>query len=80
MVLDTDTANEIDDQFAVVHALLSQDRLQLKAMYATPFSRAGNSPADGVAESEAEIHRLAGPARGGGSEPSVSGGGRVLVR
>ena len=58
MVLDTDTANEIDDQFAVVHALLSQDRLQLEAMYATLFSRAGNSPADGVAESEAEIHRL----------------------
>ena len=58
MVLDTDTANEIDDQFAVVHALLSQDRLQLEAIYATPFSREGRSPADGVAESEAELHRL----------------------
>lgn len=58
MVLDTDTANEIDDQFAVVHALLSQDRLQLEAIYATLFSREGRSPADGVAESEAEIHRL----------------------
>ncbi len=58
MVLDTDTANEIDDQFAVVHALLSQDRLQLEAIYATLFTREGNSPAAGVAESEAEIHRL----------------------
>ncbi len=58
MVLDTDTANEIDDQFAVVHALLSQDRLQLEAIYATLFSREGRSPAEGVAESEAEIHRL----------------------
>ena len=58
MVLDTDTANEIDDQFAVVHALLSQDRLQLEAIYATLFTRPGNSPAEGVAESEAEIHRL----------------------
>ena len=58
MVLDTDTANEIDDQFAVVHALPSGDRLQLEAMYATPFLRQGSSPADGVAESEAEIHRL----------------------
>lgn len=58
MVLDTDTANEIDDQFAVVHALLSQDRLQLEAIYATLFARGGNSPAEGVAESEAEIHRL----------------------
>ena len=58
IVLDTDTANEIDDQFAVVHALLSQDRLQLEAIYATLFSRQGSSPAEGVAESEAEIHRL----------------------
>ena len=62
MVLDTDTANEIDDQFAVVHALLSQDRLQLEAIYAVPFARLsahqGHSPAAGVAESEAEIHRL----------------------
>ena len=62
MVLDTDTANEIDDQFAVVHALLSQDRLQLEAIYAVPFARLSahqdHSPAAGVAESEAEIHRL----------------------
>ncbi len=58
IVLDTDTANEIDDQFAVVHALLSGDRLQLQAIYATLFSREGSSPADGVEQSEAEIHRL----------------------
>jgi len=58
MVLDTDTANEIDDQFAVVHALLSPDRLRLEAIYATLFSRGGRPPADGAAESEAEIHRL----------------------
>ena len=71
MVLDTDTANEIDDQFAVVHALLSQDRLQLEAIYATPFSREGSSPADGVARSEAEIHRLL-------ERLNVDPGGRVL--
>lgn len=71
MVLDTDTANEIDDQFAVVHALLSRDRLQLEAIYATLFSREGRSPADGVAESEAEIHRLL-------ERLNVDGGGRVL--
>ncbi len=58
MVLDTDAANEIDDQFAVVHALLSGDRLQLEAIYATLFTRAGMDPAEGVAQSEAEIHRL----------------------
>ena len=38
MVLDTDTFNEIDDQFAVVYALLSQDELSVEALYAAPFS------------------------------------------
>ena len=70
MVLDTDTANEIDDQFAVVHALLSQDRLQLEAIYATLFLRQGDSPARGLDESEAEIHRLL-------ERLGVDGGGRV---
>lgn len=70
MVLDTDTANEIDDQFAVVHALLSQDRLQLEAMYATLFLRQGDSPARGLDESEAEIHRLL-------ERLGVDGSGRV---
>jgi purine nucleosidase len=37
MVLDTDTFNEIDDQFALGYALLSPDRLDLKAVYAAPF-------------------------------------------
>ena len=61
MVLDTDTANEIDDQFAVVHALLSGERLALEAIYAAPFARPGtpfDNPAAGVEESEAEIYRL----------------------
>ena len=71
MVLDTDTANEIDDQFAVVHALLSQDRLAMEAIYAAPFTREGLDPADGVAQSEAEIHRLL-------DRLGVEGGGRVL--
>lgn len=59
MVLDTDTANEIDDQFAVVHALLSGERLALEAIYAAPFvGRGAATAADGVAASEAEILRL----------------------
>ena len=64
MVLDTDTANEIDDQFAVAHALLSGERLGLEAIYAAPFARGGCGPAAGVAESEAEILRADGAARG----------------
>lgn len=59
MVLDTDTANEIDDQFAVVHALLSGERLALEAIYAAPFvGRGAATAAAGVAASEAEILRL----------------------
>ncbi len=38
VVFDTDTYNEIDDQFALVYALLSQDKLNIKAVYAAPFS------------------------------------------
>ncbi|MDP6776951.1 MAG: nucleoside hydrolase [Candidatus Latescibacteria bacterium] len=59
MVLDTDTYNEIDDQFALVHALLSPDRLTVDAIYAAPFSNKRSSgPADGMEKSYEEILRL----------------------
>jgi len=59
MVLDTDTYNEIDDQFAVVHALLSQERLDVEALYAAPFHNDRSSaPADGMERSYQEILRL----------------------
>jgi purine nucleosidase len=38
VVIDTDTANEIDDQFALAWALLSQDRLKIEGIYAVPYS------------------------------------------
>ena len=37
-VIDTDTRNEIDDQFALAWALLSQDALDIEAIYAAPYS------------------------------------------
>ncbi len=37
-VIDTDTRNEIDDQFALAWALLSQDALQIEGIYAAPYS------------------------------------------
>ncbi len=59
MVLDTDTYNEIDDQFAVVYSLLSEDRLQVEAIYAAPFTNDRSSgPGDGMEKSYAEILRL----------------------
>jgi purine nucleosidase len=59
MVLDTDTYNEVDDQFALVYALLSPERLSVEAVYAVPFKNARSTgPADGMEKSYAEILRL----------------------
>jgi len=59
MVMDTDTYNEIDDQFAVVHALLSPEKLDVEAIYAAPFHNdRSNGPADGMEKSYEEILRL----------------------
>lgn len=59
MVLDTDTYNEIDDQFALVYALLSPDRITCEAIYAAPFENERSiGPADGMLKSYDEILRL----------------------
>jgi inosine-uridine nucleoside N-ribohydrolase len=58
-VLDTDTYNEIDDQFAVVYAMLSPARIRLEALYAAPFENdRSTGPADGMEKSYDEIRRL----------------------
>jgi len=61
LVLDTDTYNEIDDQFALVYALLSKERLNLRAVYAAPFhNRRSSGPGDGMEKSYHEILRIFG--------------------
>jgi hypothetical protein len=58
-VVDTDTYNEIDDQFAVVYALLSPGRIRAEALYAAPFhNERSTGPADGMLKSYDELHRL----------------------
>jgi len=37
MILDTDTYNEVDDQFALVYALLSPEAVKVEAIHAAPF-------------------------------------------
>lgn len=37
-VIDSDTFNEVDDQFAIAYALCSPERLQVEAIYAAPFT------------------------------------------
>jgi len=58
MVLDTDTFNEIDDQFALVYALISPE-LDVQAVYAAPFLNARSTgPEDGMEKSYEEILRV----------------------
>src|SRR5215213_4950325 len=70
VVVDTDAANEIDDQFALAYAILSPERLAVEAVYSAPFQRpapgvqdtdppgSAVSPAEGMAQSHAEIMRV----------------------
>lgn len=59
MVLDTDTYNEVDDQFAVAYALLSPERLRVESLYAAPFfNNRSTGPEDGMEKSYEEILRL----------------------
>ena len=59
LVLDTDTYNEIDDQFALSYALCAPEKLHLKAVYAAPFFNDRSSgPADGMERSYQEILNL----------------------
>lgn len=59
MVLDTDTYNEIDDQFALMYALRSPERLNVEAVYAAPFHNDRSSgPGDGMEKSYEEIFRV----------------------
>lgn len=38
LVIDTDAATEIDDQFAIAYALLSRERFHIRGIYAAPFA------------------------------------------
>ncbi len=59
VVVDTDTYNEIDDQFALVHALLSPEKLSVEGIYAAPFfNHRSTSPGNGMEKSYEEILRL----------------------
>ncbi len=58
-VLDTDAYNEIDDQFAIAYMLRSEDKINLKALYAAPFHNShSNDPEDGMERSYDEILKL----------------------
>jgi inosine-uridine nucleoside N-ribohydrolase len=59
IVLDTDTYNEVDDQFALAYALLSPDAMRVEAVHAAPFTNSrSKDPGDGMEKSYQEIHRV----------------------
>ena len=59
MVLDTDTFNEVDDQYALVHVVLAPDLVRLEAVYAAPFHNGrSEGPGDGMEKSYEEIGRI----------------------
>lgn len=56
VVLDTDTYNEIDDQYALAYLIQSSEKLNLKGVYAAPFlNHHSESPEDGMEKSYEEI-------------------------
>ncbi|MGJ3242163.1 MAG: nucleoside hydrolase [Opitutales bacterium] len=58
-VLDTDTYNEIDDQFALVYSLLAEEKINCLAVHAAPFHNSrSEGPADGMEKSFEEILRV----------------------
>ncbi|MEM8781592.1 MAG: nucleoside hydrolase, partial [Planctomycetota bacterium] len=79
-VLDTDTYNEIDDQFALAYMLLSPERIKLEAVYAAPFvneHRGADTPGVGMSQSYDEIERVF--ARMGRGEVSVFRGSEAWM-
>lgn len=56
VVLDTDTYNEIDDQYALAYLLASAEKLHVKAIYAAPFfNQKVHSVQEGMEKSYGEI-------------------------
>ena len=65
VVIDTDTFNEIDDQYAIAYALNTPERFNVQALYAAPFfgtfpvmREKADSPREGMEKSYNEIMNI----------------------
>jgi inosine-uridine nucleoside N-ribohydrolase len=59
VIIDSDAFNEFDDQYALVYALKSTDKLNIKAIYAAPYLNSRSvSAEDGMQKSYEEILRI----------------------
>ena len=59
VVIDTDATNEIDDEFAVVWALLHSERLRLRGLLASPYGYSTELLSSGLALADLDARRLA---------------------
>ncbi len=79
MIVDTDTFNEIDDQFAVVYAIMSPDKIDLKGITAELFFNSRSSSyADGMEKSYQEIQRILTTLTLTDKIPALKGSDRIL--
>ena len=80
IVIDSDTYNEIDDQFAISYALHAPEKITVKALYAAPFTNERSSgPADGMEKSYREILKLLEIDGKSGKYPVFRGSDRYLL-
>lgn len=61
VILDTDTYNEVDDQYALAYAMLSPDKVDLLAITVAPFKNSrANTPGEGMEKSYKEAFHIRG--------------------
>lgn len=59
VVLDSDMYNEVDDQYALAYLLQSEEKMNLKAIFAAPFyNHHAKNPKDGMEKSYQEIFKV----------------------
>lgn len=59
IILDTDTYNEVDDQFCLAYCMLAKEKIELLSVNAAPFLNDRSiSPADGMEQSYHEIFKV----------------------
>ncbi len=79
IILDTDTYNEVDDQFALAYAAL-HPQINLLSVNAAPFfNERAKSPRDGMEKSYAEIENILNLMNLSGSFPIYKGSDRFLA-
>lgn len=81
VVIDTDTYNEVDDQFALAYLLKNSDRLRLQAVYAAPFlNEKAETPKEGMEKSYQEILNILDLADAGEYKAAVFRGAESFLK